>query len=195
LVVGELCDTVSLQEANFISARTRFEVHKLNRGYIREELSKRFIPYLRSIGFEQAREPANVDGRSTQPFGIFVRRNETVSDIIDIQFDKYSKPRFTINFRKDPSEPIDKNLFGLSRANCNFIAIYRLHPRPNSAGWFTMRTFLGLRTPETGARKIVDRLMSVFPEVEGWLANGTMGKHLRMIPMPVIEGTREEAVS
>lgn len=169
-------------------------LHKPDRNHLREEISTRFIPYLRSIGFDQEIKSTNADGRTSHPFGIFVRRKEAVSHIIDIQFDKYLRPKFTINFRKDPSEPIEKDRLGLGKAKCDFIASYRLHSRPNSASWFRMRTFFGLRRRERAAREVVDRLMSVFPEVESWLADGTMGKHIRMIPIPAIQGIREEAV-
>jgi hypothetical protein len=71
---------------------------KSNRGYLREELSKRFIPYLQPLDFESAKNPVKADARSIHPFGTFVRRRESASDIIEIQFDKPSKPSFIINF-------------------------------------------------------------------------------------------------
>lgn len=176
-----------------IDANESTVVNKSNRAYLREELSKRFIPYLHSIGFELAKEAAAIEPRSSHPFGSFVRRREAVTEIIDVQFDKYLRPRFTVNLRVDPSEHIDKERLGLTRTKCEFVAIYRLNPRPTSAGWFTLRTFLGLRSPEVSAKKVVDRLMSLTPEIEGWLKDGTLGQHLTMIPGPVIQETQDEA--
>lgn len=132
-----------------------------------------------------------MNGRSNAPFGSFVRRREAVLEIVDIQFDKYGRPKFTINLRADPSEHIDKDRFGLARTKCDFVAIYRLNPRPKSAGWFTMRTFFGLRSPRMCAKKIVDQLMSLVPEIEGWLKDRTMGQHLRMIPVSLIQETQK----
>src|SRR5712692_10449092 len=119
-------------------------VAKSNRAFLREELSRRFIPYLRSRGFERAKDSAKADGRSTFPFGTFMRTHGTASDIIEIQFDKYSRPKFIINFRKDPPE-----LIRFGTVNCMSAEAFRLHPRPKSSGWFSMRTFFGLRSPET----------------------------------------------
>jgi hypothetical protein len=156
-------------------------VAKSKRALLREELSKRFIPYLRSRGFE--RVEAKADGRSTFPFGTLIRKRGTGSDIIEIQFDKYSRPKFILNFRKEPAE-----LIRFGTVNHMWAEGFRLHPRPKSIGWFTMRTFFGLRSPETCAKEVVDRLMSLFPEVESWFKDRTVGEHLRICPYPLLPG-------
>ena len=110
---------------------------KSNRAFLREELSRRFIPYLRSIGFEQE-DLAQMDGRSTSPFGTFVRRHGATSDVIRIQFDKYLRPKFTINFGKDPPDVISGNFrsrssgteHGCAAVNLQLVQLFRLHPRP-----------------------------------------------------------------
>ena len=163
-------------------------VAKSKTAFLREELSRRFIPYLRSRGFEQAKDSAKADGRSTFPFGTFIRTDGTVSDIIAIQFDKYSRPKFIVNFQKDPPEIIR---FGT--VNHNWGEAFRLHPRPKSSGWFSMRTFFGLRSPETCAKEVVDRLMNLFPEVENWFKDRTVGEHLQLCPYPVFPETRNQS--
>src|SRR5260370_20805565 len=100
-------------------------VAKSKRDFLREELSKRFIPYLRSRGFERAKDSAKADGRSTFPFGTFIRTDGTLSDIIAIQFDKYSRPKFIVNFQKDPPE-----IIRFRTVNHNWAAPFTLHPLP-----------------------------------------------------------------
>src|SRR5258708_37427047 len=114
-------------------------VAKSKRAFLREELSKRFIPYLRSRGFERAKDSAKADGRSTFPFGTFIRTDGTVSDIIAIQFDKYSRPKFIVNFQKNPPE-----IIRFVTLNHNSGQAFRLHPRPKSSRWLSLRTFFGL---------------------------------------------------
>src|SRR5258708_12159540 len=156
-------------------------VAKSKRAFLREELSQRFIPYLRSRGFEGAKDSAKADGRSTFPFGTFMRTHGTASDIIEIQFDKYSRPKFIINFRKDPPE-----LIRFGTVNCMSAEAFRLHPRPKSSGWFTMRTFFGLRSPETCAKEVVDRLMNLFPDVETLFKDRTLETPLHLCPHPLL---------
>jgi hypothetical protein len=142
-------------------------VVKSNRAFLREELSKRFIPHLQSTGFARAEDSAKEDGRSSFPFGTFTREHGAGSDIIEIQLDKYSKPKFIINFSL--------------RSGSDLIESFRLHPRAKSAAWFTMRTFFGLRSAGTCARQVVDQLMNLFPEVESWFKDRVIGKHLRRL--------------
>lgn len=144
---------------------------KSNRAFLREQLSKRFIPHLQSRGFAQAKDSAKGNGRSSFPFGTFIREHGAGSDIIEIQFDKHSRPKFIINFSL--------------RSESDLVQSFRLHPRPKSAAWFTMRTFFGLRSAETCARQVVDQLMNLFPEVESWFTDRVVGKHLRRLyPYP-----------
>jgi len=161
-------------------------VAKSKRAVLRDELSKRFMPYLRSRGFELSKELAKSNGRSGFPFGTLIRKHETASDIIEIQFDKYSKPKFVINFRKDPPALLKEVRSESGSLKWAEAEAFRLHPRPNSARWFTMRTFFGLRSPESCSKEVVDHLMDLFSEVESWFDNGDMGKHLRRCPYVVI---------
>ena len=159
---------------------------KSKRTFLREELSNRFIPYLRSIGFERPEHSVKADGRSAFPFGSLVRKHGTAQDIIEIQFDKYSKPKFIINFRRDPPEFAKERRSKSGSHKWAEAEAFRLHPRPKSTGWFTMRTFFGLRSPETSAKEVVDQLMNVFPEVESWFNDREMGQHLRFCPYVII---------
>jgi hypothetical protein len=160
-------------------------VAKSKRAFLREELSRRFISYLRSSGFEQDQDLSKANGRSTFPFGALIRKRGTSSDIIEIQFDKYKRPKFIVNFRRDPPKLFKERPFASGTGTVKETEAFRLHPRPKSSGWFTMRTFFGLRSPEVSAKKVVDRLVSVFPEVESWFKDGIVGEHLRGYPLLV----------
>ena len=142
-----------------------------NRAFLRQELSQRFIPHLQSKGFAVAKDAAKGNGRSSFPFGTFIREHGADADVIKIQFDKYSRPKFILNFSL--------------RSGNDLVESFRLHPRPKSSAWFTMRTFFGLRSAETCARQVVDQLMNLFPEVESWFKDRVVGKHLRRLyPYP-----------
>ena len=173
-------------------------MRKSDRAYLREELSQRFLPYLRSVGFEPAEDSSKPDGRSIFPFGTFARKHGSTSDIIEIQFDKYSRPRFIINFRREPPELIKEGqgigprnarlpkLTEFGAARFKWAQSFRLTPRPQSARWFTMRTFFGFRSPKTCSKEVVDRLMNLFPQVEAWFKDGTVGEHLQALGILVL---------
>jgi hypothetical protein len=148
---------------------------KSDRAYLREELSKRFIPHLQSLDFEPAKNPVKGDGRSIHPFGTFVRRRDTTSDVIEIQFDKRSKPSFVINFRRDPPTLIKGEQFvGAGNARLpkltefgaerlRWAESFRLTPRPKSASWFYDADILWFSVPENmqqGGRRPVDEPVS-----------------------------------
>ena len=175
---------------------------KSNRGYLREELSNRFIPYLQSLGFEPDENSTKADGRSIYPFGVLVRSHGTKSDVVEIQFDKYQRPKFIINFRRRPpkllaegqgSGPRNTRLPKLTEfgaARFRWAEAFRLTPRPQSARWFTMRTFFGLRSPKTCSGEVVDRIMNLFPQVEAWFKDGTVGDHIQ--PLEILVPMRPE---
>jgi hypothetical protein len=119
----------------------------------------------------------------------------STSDIIEIQLDKCSKPKFTINFRKDPPQIVKGKHLRSAPDGVTLVEHFRLHPRPKSPSWFTMRTFLGLRPAEICAQNVVDRLMNLFPEVESWFKDGTMEEHVRMIPVPLLEDKQDHGAS
>jgi hypothetical protein len=117
--------------------------------------------------------------------------------VIEIQFDKRSKPSFVINFRRDPPALIKGEQFvGAGNARLpkltafgaerlRWAESFRLTPRPKSASWFTMRTFFGFRSPKIFRKEVVDRLMNLFPQVEAWFKDGRIGEHVQALPILV----------
>jgi hypothetical protein len=104
------------------------------------------------------------------------------------------RPKFTINFRKDPPDIVPTD-FGLrssekeqggsrERGTGSTFQV----ASPAEILWLvTMRTLFGLRPSKKCAQEVVSHLMSLFPEVERWL-EGTIGEHVRMIPVPRLHG-------
>lgn len=179
-------------------------VDKSKRAHLRVELSQRFIPYLQSLGFQADEDSGKPDTRSTHPFGAFVRKHGSTADVIDIQFDKYQRPRFIINFSRRPPRVIEDGWtigprnarlprlteFGAERFR--WAESFRLTPRARSARWFTVRTFFGLRSPKTSSKAVVDRLMNLFPQVEAWFNDGSLGDHIQALEMLVPIGSEAQ---
>jgi hypothetical protein len=45
------------------------------------------------------------------------------------------------------------------------------------------RTFFGLRSAKTCSKEVVDRLMNLFPQVEAWFKDRTVGEHVEALPI------------
>jgi hypothetical protein len=94
----------------------------------------------------------------------------------DVQWEKYGSPRFILNFYK--------------RGPKGLIAQGRLAPsqRPSTEGWFRqdrpwlvrLISFSKLYPPE----QVVAQLIALFGEVEEYWTSGTVGPHIRLLPVP-----------
>ncbi len=90
--------------------------------------------------------------------------------------EKYGSPRFILNFSK--------------RGSKSLIASGRLGPRQKRtlAGWFRqdrpwvsrLISFSKLYPPE----RVVAQLIALFGEVEEFWKSGTIGRHIRLLPVP-----------
>lgn len=149
---------------------------------LRRELKRVFFPFVVSRGFE-------IDQRDAPAFTTFRRTVGESLHVFDVQWDKYGRPRFVVNFGICPASgvhlpgehiPADHVLAGWAPLGG------RLQPRPGatSANWFRqdrplfMRLFGGeaLRS----ASEVVTELMQLFPELEAYWSTGAAGKHLRI---------------
>ncbi len=150
---------------------------------LRRELKKRFHPVAERHGF-------TIDATSA-PFGIDFRRITPVCiDVFDLQWEKYGRPRFVVNFGKCPGAgvthhgeriPPEKVLSHMgSRSG-------RMQPGkgPHTTAWFSQdRPFVQrvlLRRRNRAAAEVVDSLLAVFPELEAWFRDGTLGPHLHLV--------------
>jgi hypothetical protein len=149
---------------------------------LRRELKATFFPLLESKGFA-------IDTSSAPTFTRFRRTVSECVHLVEVQWDKYGRPRFVVNFGACPHDgmqirgehfPVEKVFVGWLAENG------RLQPRRghSSANWFSQEPSLLLRlfglARLRAADAVVSQLMSLFPEVEAYWTMGVVGRHLMM---------------
>ena len=148
---------------------------------IRDALRSVFYPHVLSLGFE-------LDIRLQPQFVVFRRFNAKTVQVFDIQWDKYNRPKFVINFSEAPLGGVD--FFGtwmdsrdISPVHCgSYLRLVRDQER-FTYRWFQLRRplleqLMSLKRnyePEEIASQVVNR----FHEIEEWWANKTRGKHVK----------------
>lgn len=123
---------------------------------------------------------------------MFITFRRTIGEslhVFDVQWDKYGRPRFVVNFGTCPAGglhvsgkdiPADQVLAGWAPQRG------RLQPcaGASSANWFRQdkslvaRLFFGV-APHP-ASEVVAQLTQLFPELEAYWSAGTIGKHLQV---------------
>lgn len=149
---------------------------------IRDALRSSFYPHVISLGFD-------VDKRWQPQFVVFRRFVADKVDIFDIQWDKYHRPKFVINFSEAPLDGVE---FGgkfidakdLMVAHCG--TFHRLVRDQNkiSYRWFQLRRplieqVLKLKRqyePDEIASQVIQR----FDEVEQWWKEKKIGRHVQI---------------
>lgn len=153
---------------------------------LRRELKKRFYPFAAEQGFQIDTTPG--------PFSVDFRRitNERI-DVFNLQWDKYGKPRFVVNFGQCPpagavhhGEHVasERVLHYMGSTSGRLYANLCQEPR----SWFCQeRSFLRrvlLRQRDRPAAEVVDELLCRFPEPDNWFRNQCMGPHMAVLPYP-----------
>ena len=132
---------------------------------LNDELKKRFFPLVKSRGFEKL--------KSTDPhFAEFRRTAIRGYDIFEVQWDKYWRPYFVLNFGKQGAEDSRWNHSGrLQRKRGGSMSC-----------WFSLKPPLLYRLTKHKWRyapqEVVDELIDAFEELEQWWQNGTVGPHM-----------------
>jgi hypothetical protein len=153
---------------------------------LRQEIKRVFVPHLTAKGFA-------FDMRGAPQILTFRRINARAIDVCDIQWEKYGRPRFVVNFGKCGADGV---VFRGKRIAPEDIVPYyglcwgRLSPGSDrtTRGWFRQDRPLLERlmrwsrfyTPQ----EVVSLLTALFVEVEEFWASGTLGPHLRLLPPP-----------
>jgi hypothetical protein len=149
---------------------------------LRKALKRVFFPFAESRGFA-------IDQRDAPTFTTFRRTAGNVLQIFDVQWEKYGRPRFVINFGTCPASGLvlpDQTI-----PPGQVLAAWtpqggRLQPRPGATtgSWFRQdRPFLMRLFGATILRpapEVVTHLMQLFPEVEAYWSAGIIGRHLRI---------------
>ena len=151
---------------------------------LRQELKRRFWPLLESQGFTH--------DESGAPLLVTFRKHTPEStQVVDVQWDKYGKPRFVVGFGQCPAAGIEFRGQRIPRET--MLAGWlepdgkggRLQPRSGSStrSWFRLDADLFMKLRGKKSRQpseVVDELLALFPEVEAWFKDGSIGKHLQL---------------
>jgi len=153
---------------------------------LRRELKKRFYPFVAEHGFQ-------ID-MSHSPFSVDFRRiTAERMDVFDLQWEKYGRPRFVLNFGQcSPNGavhfgeqiPPDKVLFYMGSSSG------QLQPQKGSGtrAWFRQdRSFFRrvvLRHQPRPPAHVVDELLCLFPELEAWFQHRRLGPHMVILRYP-----------
>ncbi|MDM7948799.1 DUF4304 domain-containing protein [Hydrogenophaga sp.] len=157
---------------------------------LRREIKRVFVPFAEVRGF-------NLDQRHSPQFFEFRRIIDGELHLFDIQWEKYGKPRFVVNFGKSPAEGVEFNGEMLSPdqvspAHCSVKG--RLQPGKGrmTSSWFRQDKplFVRLLSRESlyPPGQVVGQLIALFPELEAyWRGSGNTGSHLRLFQLPLSE--------
>ena len=150
---------------------------------LRREIKKLFIPFAEKKGFKSTMQFA------PQTFDFIKETDETVF-AFDIQWEKYGRPRFVVNFGKCAKHEVS-NLLAIYSAKEINPAITptkgRLQPKKgaSTASWFRQdkNFFIKLISPNKNkqAIEVVNQLMELFVELEQYYINNTIGEHLDVL--------------
>lgn len=153
---------------------------------LRRELKRVFLPLLEGKGF-------TVDTRAAPAFTAFRRQAVDSVHVVEIQWDKYGRPRFVINFGKCPLEgmQVRGQLFSPDQVYAGWLEESgRLQPRHghSSTNWFSQEKHWLRRLLDVGKLRqpdeVVEELLRLFPEVEAYLESGVVGEHIRVFRIP-----------
>lgn len=150
---------------------------------LRQQIARVFIPRAQDLGF-------TVDRKNGPVFTEFRRIKGDVLHVFDIQWDKYGRPRFVVNFGTCPAAGLDiQGKHFLPREICaGWTPVSgRLQPGPGGAAssWFRQdRTLLQRLVPfgkkEKSPEEVVLQLQKLFDELETYWSTGAVGPHLRV---------------
>jgi len=140
---------------------------------LREAVKKYFYPFAESKGFARA--------KSTHPhFTTFRRIEPDVVHVFDVQWDKYGRPKFVINFGEARSGASTANV---ETQDCKVLC--RLQPNKTSPRWWRLRKPWSeiLRTGRFRytPKEVVDLVIASFSEVEAWWAEKKEGSHVQVL--------------
>ena len=156
---------------------------------LRREIKRTFLPFAETHGF-------NIDRRYSPQFLEFRRVTESEMHLFDIQWEKYGKPRFVVNFGKCPADGVEFNGEMLSPdqvspAHCSIKGRLQPGKGPMTSSWFRqdkpLLARLWSRESLYPPSQVVGELITLFPELEAYWQDGNTGSHLRIFQIPQSE--------
>jgi hypothetical protein len=147
---------------------------------LRQVLQERFYPFADQQGF--------VRSKSSHPhFMVFRRQREAVIHVFDVQWDKYHKPRFVINFGAALATSMDAAgtpvpAEHVNPSDCTIVRRLQRQRGGSMGCWFQLRK-PWLEVLRSGAlsyspAEAVDQAILAFAEVEAWWATRVEGPHV-----------------
>jgi hypothetical protein len=141
----------------------------------------RFSGFVERFGFEP--EPGTALDFS------FRRRNPQKHDLIEVQFAKYQRPKFILNFGQ---VAVDGLIGAYGRhVEVDDVHIYHLveNGRLNACSRLVLEHWFGvgplaIRPPENAADREIEKLIRLFPQVERWFMTGRTGWNLSVRKWP-----------
>jgi hypothetical protein len=144
---------------------------------LRHEIKRRFIPHVQQRGFA-------LDERDAPTFWLFRRPTGTTVQVFSIQWEKYGRPRFRLDFGTCPVaglELADKHI-DWSNVHPHWLPdVATLRPRRGTlaGSWFRqdrawLRKLLGAGALRH-VSEVVDELFALYPEVEAYWSSGVVG--------------------
>lgn len=143
---------------------------------LRKALKEDFHKYILRLGFQPERKFDDVIP--------YRRIRDGSNDLIELQFDKYGRPRFVLNFGNAPADGIIDayGRFVPAKNVCiaQLVQHGRLHAFPYSIIWFKPNTLLGIRSDEVAVNKVISQFILLAEQVEHWFRTGVSGPNLRI---------------
>ena len=151
---------------------------------LRREIKRVFVPVASARGF-------SADPRDAPDFLGFRRTVGATVQLFDLQWDKDGDARFVVNVGSCPASGLvlpDRVVPPDAVVASWTDNAARLQPRSGAttASWFRqdkpLPARLLAREKFHDASEVVSQLVSLFPEVEAYLADGRVGPHLHVLP-------------
>lgn len=153
---------------------------------LRQAIREALIPYLRDRGF-------SVDMQRAHQSFAFRKIDAGTMYVCDIQWEKYGRPRFVVNFGRCSAlgvivggkKVMPENIFPESTPEHG-----RLQPGRSrtTAGWFRqdlpLLERLISRSKHRPVESVSAQLMALFVEIESFWQSGALGPHLHLTPVP-----------
>lgn len=145
------------------------------------------VPYLLSRGFEKdTRELWNEDTQRQTVERLLRWRGKSL-DLLEIQYDKYSRPKFALEAGVAPPEGTDYCGYHYTQLAASVLVTHRVHLHPNRACplWrFGIPLFKVPLLRNPSAQDVVNRAIKLFPQIKTWLNGGLKGPECRISRIP-----------
>lgn len=155
---------------------------------LRDAVKKLLVPHIESCGFApDTRRVYNPDP-FRHLFFRFMRKYGEKLELLEIQFDKYGRPKFVINLGVVPSQGVDYYGYHYAQENAGIAHLPQWARLCTRRFWG--RSWFGypfLRIPlvrNPSAEDIVQEAIRLLPQAEAWLREGIRGPNIALVRTP-----------